>query len=368
MSRLVPDLAFQNVVHEEMVPRLMPCKYFDAYVNHYGYIYGSGSGNTDKQSRNLPLLLQNIKERPSYVKNYLQITQEYTIVEDWEKAEVYCREGLRLCKKYEDDFYRGWLQVNLLSILCRTNNFEKAEQEALRILEKEPPRELIRLDIYETLLAIYTRRKATEETLRYGKLFEEILSYMEQHPELWRQQTYADITEERIKLPDRLYQIRINCTEAALKSNDTAQAVRFFRLLPWEDESWMQRYYPVFDNWKEFYPKHFPELLKHIPEHSPYMLLQRATGQNCESEINKCQNYFVQCVEKTESVYLRYQAVREAVLHGVNLKAIVSIMDLDTWKQCVKKFKDWNTCEEKEKLKNAVEKLILDVPLYGLWR
>jgi len=47
----------------------------------------------------------------------------------------------------------------------------------------------------------------------------------------------------------------------------------------------MQRYYPVFDNWKEFYPKHFPELLKHIPEHSPYMLLQRATGQNCESEI-----------------------------------------------------------------------------------
>ena len=70
------------------------------------------------------------------MKNYLQITQEYTIAEDWANAEVYCREGLRLCKKYEDDFYRGWLQVNLLSILCRINNFEKAEQEALRILEK----------------------------------------------------------------------------------------------------------------------------------------------------------------------------------------------------------------------------------------
>lgn len=367
MSRLVPNLAFQNVVHEEMVPRLMPCKYFDAYVNHYGYIYDSGSDNTDKQSRNLPLLLQNIKERPSYVKNYLQITQEYTIAEDWANAEVYCREGLRLCKKYEDDFYRGWLQVNLLSILCRINNFEKAEQEALRILEKEPPRELIRLDIYETLLAIYTRRKATEETLRYGKLFEESLAYMEQHPELWRQQTYADITEERIKLPDRLYQIRINCTEAALKLNDTAQAVRFFKLLPWEDESWMQRYYPVFDNWKESYQKLFPELLKHVPEHSPYLLLQMATGQNFETEINKCQNFFVQCMERTESAYLQYQAVKEAVLHGINLKAIVSIMDLDTWKQCAEKLKDWDTREDKEKLKSAVEKLVLDAPLYGLW-
>ncbi len=367
MSRLVPNLAFQNVVHEEMVPRLMPCKYFDAYVNHYGYIYDSGSDNTDKQSRNLPLLLQNIKERPSYVKNYLQITQEYTIAEDWANAEVYCREGLRLCKEYEDDFYRGWLQVNLLSILCRTDHFEKAEQEALRILEKEPPRELIRLDIYETLLAIYTRRKATEETLRYGKLFEETLAHMEQHPELWMQQTYADITEERIKLPDRLHQIRINCTEAALKANDITQAVRFFKLLPWEEESWMQRYYPVFDNWKKSYAEPFREILGHFPEHSPYLLLQMAAGQGSKAEKVGRQKLFVQCMEKTESVYLQHQAVKEAVLHGVDLEEIVSVMDLEAWKQCAAKLKDLDEHEENGKLKSAMEKLVQDAPIYGLW-
>ena len=149
--------------------------------------------------------------------------------------------------------------------------------------------------------------------------------------------------------------------------NDTAQAVRFFKILPWEDESWMQRYYPVFDNCKESYQKLFPELLKHVPEHSPYLLLQMATGQNFETEINKCQNFFVQCMERTESAYLQYQAVKEAVLHGINLKAIVSIMDLDTWKQCAEKLKDWDTREDKEKLKSAVEKLVLDAPLYGLW-
>ena len=76
MTQITPGLAFQNTVHEELVPRLMPCKYFDAYVNHYGYVPDIGTPDTVKPSRNIPLLLQNILERPTYVKNYLQLVQE----------------------------------------------------------------------------------------------------------------------------------------------------------------------------------------------------------------------------------------------------------------------------------------------------
>lgn len=136
--------------------------------------------------------------------------------------------------------------------VCK-KEYEKAEQEALHILEHEKPWELVRLNIYETLLAIYTRRRAHKETLRYGKEFEDTFAYMESHPKLWRQQTYADLTEESIKLPSKLYQIRINCTESALTLGNMAQAVRFLELLPWEEETWMQRYYPVFDNWRNSY-------------------------------------------------------------------------------------------------------------------
>lgn len=367
MARIVPGLVFQNTVHEELVPRIMPCKYFEAYVNHYGYISDGRKGNAEKTSRNLPLLLQNIRERPSYVKNYLQAVQEYVIAENWKKAEEYCREGLRLCHGYEDDFYRGWLQVNLLTILCKKNEFEKAQEEALHILEQDHPRELIRLDIYETLLAIYTRREADEETLYYGSKFEETLDYMDQHPELWRRQTYADVTEDRIKMPDRLYQIRINCTECALKQGDMVQAVYFLGRLPWEEESWMQRYYPVFDKWKELWAESFRELLGHFPEQTPYLLLQNAISQASGIEKEKQQDLFVQCVKGTESVYLQQQALKEAVLHQMDLADIVSLIELDTWKTYAAELKKSIPGNEIGKLETVAERLACSTPVYGAW-
>ena len=54
----------------------------------------------------------NIKEKWYLARNGI------SVVKEWEKAEDYCRKGLRLCRGYEDDFYQGWLQVNLLAILC----------------------------------------------------------------------------------------------------------------------------------------------------------------------------------------------------------------------------------------------------------
>lgn len=379
MARIVPGIAFQNMVHEELVPRPMPCRYFDAYVNHYGYIRDAGDGTPEKPLRNIPLLLRNIEECPSYVKNYIQITQEYIIVKNYEKAEEYCRKGRKLCREYGDKYYQGWLQANLLYILCEKKEYEKAEQEALLILEQEHPWELVRLNIYETLLAIYTQRKAYEETLCYGKNFEDTLAYMEEHPELWRQQTYADLTEESIKLPSKLYQIRINCTESALKLEDAEQAIRFMELLPWDDETWMQRYYPIFDSWKSSYTELFGELLKHVPKHSPYQMLQMAADRETNVKgPEERRKLFVQCVETTESTYLKQQAVKEAVLLQVDLAEIVSVMDLDAWKQCTEKLQSFFQTVGKEKTENLViteldklkitiEKLVQDAPVYGLW-
>ncbi len=380
MTRIVPGMAFQNVVHEELVPRTMPCKYFNSYVNHYGYIRDAGDGTPEKPLRNIPLLLRNIEECPSYTKNYIQITQEYIIVKNYEKAEEYCRKGRELCMEYEDKYYQGWLQANLLYILCVKKEYEKAEQEALLILEREHPWELVRLNIYETLLAIYTHRGTHKEILRYGAKLEDALAYMDEHPELWQEQTYADLTEESIKLPSKLYQIRINCTESALKLGDIVQAIRFLELLPWEEETWMQRYYPVFDRWKNTYTELFKKLLEHIPEQSPYQQLQTAVAQKENGESNEeRQKLFVQCVGTTESTYLKQQAVKKAVLLQVDLAEIVSVMDLDAWKQCAKKLQDLVPMDATKdpqdlvkqdfsgKLKATAEKLVEDVPTYGLW-
>ena len=367
MARIVPGIAFENTVHEELVPQLEPAKYFNAYVNHYGYISDTGRLSVEKSSRNLPLLLKNIEERPSYVKNYLQIVQEYMISGDFEKAEEYCRSGYSLCRGYKDNFYRSWLQVNLLSILHEKGDYEKAEQEALLMLEQEHLWEIARLDIYAALLAIYTKRGASEEVIRYGLQFEETLAYMDERPELWIQQSYGDLTEGRIKVPSKLYQIRLSCTESALKLGNIKQAVYFLELLPWEEENWMQQYYPIFDKWKGLYKEYFHELSGYFPDHSPYRQLQKALGQGGCIPKTECREAFVKCMQGTESLYLQHLAVKEAILQQMKLEEIVTVMNLDAWKQNAVTIKELISSDDADKLEQAAEDLLQDAPAYGCW-
>ncbi len=334
MTKIVSGTAFQNTVHEELNPFLEPCKHFEAYVHHYGYIADKNVKGSDKTERNLPLLQKNIQERPDFIKNYLQIVQEYASAKMWDKAEEYCRKARELCKNQKDPYYRLWLQVNLIAILYEKGNKEQTEQEALSILEMEDPCELVCLEFYTTLIAIYAEHHNSEKVLFYGEKFEKTLAYMDKNSHLWAQQSYGMITEERIKLPKRLYQIRINCAEAALELGKEKQAVNFLHLLPWEEEYWVQRYYPSFDFWKIKYPEQFQKVFKEFPAQYPYVLLQKAREQLQRDDKTRALQILEQCMETTESIYLQQCVLEEAVTHYVNLVTLVTWMDLETWKQC----------------------------------
>ena len=94
MVKRTPEQRFENPIHEELQPYFSPCRIFGTYVHHYGYVNHTVRTGTEKSSRNIPLLEEDIKERADYTKNYLQLTQEYCIEECWDKAEKACREGL----------------------------------------------------------------------------------------------------------------------------------------------------------------------------------------------------------------------------------------------------------------------------------
>lgn len=370
MSKMIPGIAFQNTVHEEITPRMNPCRYFKAFVHHYGYIVDKNVQGSDKTGRNLPLLQRNIQERPDFIKNYLQIVQEYASAKMWDKAEEYCRKARELCKKQKDPYYQLWLQVNLVAILYEKGDREQTEQEALSILEKEHPCELVCLEFYTTLIAIYAARNQSEKVLHYGKLFEKTLAYMDKNPHLWAQQNYGTITEERIKLPKRLYQIRINCAESALKMKDTKLAVFFMKLLPWDEEYWMQRYYPNFDFWEREYHASFQEIFKNFPADYPYVLLQRAREKNGEHQEAAALSLLEQCMETTESYYLQHQAIEDAVSHQINPSTLVKQLDLDTWKQSAEMLLNRISVLGKEQVEYAAKTLCQDqqnTVLYGLW-
>lgn len=333
LVKLVPGSHFVNPIHEELVPRYAPCKDLEAFVHHYGYVKNQKRTNAEKASRNLSLLLEDIRKRPSYAKNYVQIVQEYRQAQDWDKAEEYCRKGLKYCRKAELLPFHRWLQADLIELIYVKGNYTRAEAEILTILQQYKPCEIVRLVAYLTLNKIYIKLDKPKDALHYGIQYEETLAYMDHNPELWHQQEFGYLSEMKVKHPNTLYKIRIDCVEQALSCGDTEQAIYFLSLLPWEEEIKIQEFYPIFDFLKDKYADLFRDILKEFPADSPYLLLQQVINSTDLSKENR-QTLLEQCVQNTQSYHLRYQIVKEAILSEADLTGIVTAFELEHWKTC----------------------------------
>lgn len=365
MVKMVPSLHFINPIHEELVPRSSPCKYLNAYVHHYGYVNNKKKTDSEKNTRNITLLLEDIKKRPSYTKNYVQIVQIYKEIQDWKKAEEYCREGLKRCRKAEELPFRRWLQSDLIEIIYAKGDFEKAEEEILGFLERYKPCEIVRLTAYLMLSKVYIKLEQPEKSVRYGRLYEETLVYMDENPKLWRQQRVGHLSETKMKAPTTLYQLRINCVEQALSCENKEEAVYFLSLLPWPEEGKMQQYYAIFDYLRETYTELFNEALDNISVDSPYLIFQdiKKAG-NIEQE--KRRELLERCMKQTESYHLQYQVVKETILSQTDAVKIVTGMELNTWKQCAAELVNELPENEIPKVWTAESSLKTAAPFYAL--
>ena len=84
-----------------------------------------------------------------------------------------------MCRqKKGTDNYVQWLQVYWAYIQCEKSDTETAKYEITSILEKEKPCELVRLCLYSKLLLLCTKLETHEETLDYGRKFENLLAYV----------------------------------------------------------------------------------------------------------------------------------------------------------------------------------------------
>ena len=331
MMRLFPGVHFQNPIHEEPAPLLGPCKYFNTYVHHYGYVRTSGRS---KVSRNLDLLNKYVSIRPLYVKNYIQLVSEYGSEEDWEKAEDCCRKGLGLYKsrKVPPDSGMNWLQSELIEILYIRNKHSEAEKEALLILNHASACELVTADIYAILTLSCSKCRNPEKTLQYGLEFEKALQYLEKHPWLWTRQNYGSLSEEKIKNPKRLCQLRVAGLEAALDRDEQKHAAFFFSHLPWEHNALMEQFYSGLDRLDRCFHEQFTALLTRYPSGSSfYQIFQKATHMKENTE--ERQRLFIKCMTDSDSYYLRKHIVREFLSSGMGLGDIVCRLDLETWRR-----------------------------------
>ena len=367
MVKRTPQQRFENPIHEELQPCYSPCKIFSTYVHHYGYIDSIARNSTGKTSRNIPLLQKDVQERPDYTKNYLQLTQEYCIEERWDEAEEICRKGIEICKKKEAAL-RSWLQVNLIEILYQKKQFEEAEREAFGILEGKP-NELTRLLLFQLLIGINEQRKDFEKQLQWGVKFEELLAYMDRHPELWLKQQMGTMNKDKVLNPDWLYPARLNCIRASLEVQNYKETEYFLELLPWEEECRIQTYYPLLDRWKEHYAPHLQELLAKLPRDSAYLLYQKLLYEEQKKQGKEEADLFLlhRCLKEIDQPYLQRQLIEKVLMEKKDFSVLLNRIDLDTWRNHISQIVNAAAYEENQYLWEAREVLFNEHPLQGLW-
>lgn len=361
MAKRVPGLRFLNPVHEEFNVKEPILKYLNAYVHHYGYARDRSVNADRKSNRNIPLLLEDIKKNPQYLKNYIQLVKEYYTDSRWDEAEEICLRGRELCPPGSVGTGVRWLQVYYARILCKQGNKKEAFKKIEEILEQERPCELVRLILYHLLVNLCAENGMAGKAVEYGKMFEKLLDRMEKTPALWDEQQTGDVTVMDVTEPNRLFRGRMNCVAAALETGDYEQAEFFLGRLPWEEEYLIQKHYQVVDNWKKTYKPQVQEMLIGLPFSSPYLLVQRAlAGENRETD-------FQTALTQAEDPYLKLQLLHGAFKEGWDFSPLLKGMDLDTWKWCAQSVTEETAYGELNCIREAWKPFQKGYPLQWLW-
>lgn len=361
MVKRTPGLLFQNPIHEELNVREPVLKHLNAYVHHYGYARDR-SGNADKKSnRNIPLLLEDIKNNPQYLKNYIQLVKEYYTDSLWEEAEEVCLKAREFCPPGSVGTGVRWLQVYYARILCKRKNPQEALKIIEELLEKERPCELVRLILYHLLVNLCAENRMEEKAVTYGRMFEKLLLRADRTPALWTKQQTGDVTEMDVKEPNRLCRGRMNCVVSALETGDYEQAEFFLRRLPWEEEYLIRQHYLILDNWKKTYNPQVQQMLTGLPFTSPYLLVQKAlAGENREAS-------FQTALAQVEDPYLQAQLLHVAFREEWDFSPLLNRMDLDTWKWCAGTVTAETAYEDLIHVRGAWEPFKEEYPLQWMW-
>ena len=348
MAKRTKALRFEGPIHEELVLPPGASRHFSAYVHHYGYVKDLKS-DAMKTSRNIPLLLEAIEMSPGEIKNYLQLTREYCLLEDWNEAEKWCRKGRQIAEGMKGTWIEGWLQAYLPRILSRKADKMQAAREAEAILQGEKPCGLASLLIYRVLIELYAGMGRPKEALQWGDRFEQTLSLARREPGGWAQQRLGELSSSDVEAPERLAAVYSDLIACALEIQDSKSAERFLKLLPWEEESVIQPYYEFFDTWEQKYGAEFLDLLLELPYGVPYLLVQKMARKMQEGQRDESDALLSRCLQEIRDPYLQQRVLREVMRwHGKGcpeeglresipaeqICAFISRMDLEEWEAC----------------------------------
>ncbi len=109
LCRRLPTTKFLGIIHEALI-RVMPVKHIEAIALHYGYAYKTDEEKSQKNKRNMELLMKEYSENPNDPRTIIHICD---VCEDEDRLK-YLLEGRELVKDDGQHFFFGGIYTRLI--------------------------------------------------------------------------------------------------------------------------------------------------------------------------------------------------------------------------------------------------------------
>ena len=190
LIRLDKDTCFHGKIHEFLMPQKGKCKRIQSYVHHFGYVYETKKERYEKERRNIPLLLEMVKEEPGELRWRSQLVQDFSIADDYGRLSDLCDSTLKAIDKYDSpeinrlrtDFYIGKLIAD-----TSTYQYDKAIEDFNSYKNDKRNTRICVAALYYYAVMAYWEKKD------YDHVFQCALKYFEIYDGLREKKNYDEI-------------------------------------------------------------------------------------------------------------------------------------------------------------------------------
>lgn len=173
MTKLYPDTRFIYRIHEYFNHVRGCTKKLNAFVHHYGYIYGSAREAREHSMRNISLLLEEHKADPGNMKHTLQLAQEYNVIDEYNKSLDMSLEAIALSEKgkINNEYFLSSLFGNEIDCYMNLYRYDEAIQKGEQYLNHPKTDKMVRDLIAGQLAIAYMDRKDYGKVLKHARYY-----------------------------------------------------------------------------------------------------------------------------------------------------------------------------------------------------
>lgn len=326
------ELLFEGKVHEHYNVFYLPMKELKIFVHHYGYIQKKRGVGSQKVSRNLPLLLQMMEKEPNNQGTIVQIVQEYSNIQELERIEFYCRQGLLLPIEYRNPQNDGWLY----SILAKTRYTRHGVNEGIAISKEAIKygglQEASKMQLWGTLVSFYMIAKEYQRAIEALDQYLGYYDMFEQNSELRHQQTRGlVVVDEIMRIKEEL------CSQGTLASlylEDSEKLLSYLQLFPWNTPKMLESYYSKIYELLQVVSldkrKMLRDCLAKVQSDDEFLVLQRMLKAHEEKQKEKVLFYYEK-LKGSKDVRVRLTLIWLAGIYRYEIKQVIKTMNLGQW-------------------------------------